>query len=192
MPLEGPFIELMHADRAARRRRRALLTANDTPQPAAPALAATRPVPRRQLQDEASDGDDDPNDGFPTEFDRDVFERATEIHRVQQAHLRETGWLGDFEPMLMSCPLTARKVSPEAVSEFAAIAWRCDGLGFAWECLMGPAAAAALEASSERFAPSEESARTDLPAATGSSERSAPSEELAPPDTPEASAPSAV
>jgi hypothetical protein len=63
-----------------------------------------------------------------------LFERALRINEAQSANLRKSGWLGDFEPMLMSCPLTARKVSQEAVPEFAALVWRCDGLGFAWEC----------------------------------------------------------
>ena len=72
---------------------------------------------------------------FGTERDRHLFSRAQNIKQVQSVNLRTTGWLGDFEPMMANCPLTARKVAPEAISEFASIAWRCDGLGFAWECL---------------------------------------------------------
>lgn len=72
--------------------------------------------------------------------DRTLFSRAATIRQAQMVNLRNSSWLGDFEPMLLTCPLTARKVSPEAVSEFASIAWRCDGLGFSWDCLHGPAA----------------------------------------------------
>lgn len=62
-------------------------------------------------------------------------ERADAIRSAALRNLRRTRWLGDFEPMLMTCPLLARKVPPEAMSLYAAAAWRCDGLGFAWECL---------------------------------------------------------
>jgi hypothetical protein len=72
---------------------------------------------------------------FGAERERLLFNRATTIRQVQATNLRKTGWLGRFEPMLPTCPLTARKVSLEAISEFASVAWRCDGLGFAWECL---------------------------------------------------------
>ena len=72
---------------------------------------------------------------FGAERERLLFNRATTIRQVQAANLKRTGWLGGFQPMLPMCPLTARKVSPEAISEFASIAWRCDGLGFAFECL---------------------------------------------------------
>jgi hypothetical protein len=51
------------------------------------------------------------------------------------ANLEETGWLGSFVPMHTTCPLLGRRVAAEAVSEFAAVAWRCDGLGYSWECL---------------------------------------------------------
>lgn len=71
--------------------------------------------------------------------DRTLFSRAATIRQAQIANLRNTSWLGGFEPMLLTCPLTARKLSPEAVSEFASIAWRCDGLGFSWDCLHGSA-----------------------------------------------------
>jgi hypothetical protein len=66
-----------------------------------------------------------------------LIERAHVIHNAQMKNLRKTGWLGGFEPMLPTCPLLARKVAPEAMSYYAAIAWRCDGLGFAWECVSG-------------------------------------------------------
>ena len=66
---------------------------------------------------------------------REHVARAHEIHDATVANLRRTGWLGEFEPMLHTCPLTARKVSAEAVSDFASVAWRCDGLGFAFKCL---------------------------------------------------------
>ena len=43
--------------------------------------------------------------------------------------------LSSVQSTLCVFVMQARKVAPEAVSEFAAAAWRCDGLGFAWECL---------------------------------------------------------
>ena len=55
----------------------------------------------------------------------------------QRANLRQSGdWLGHFEPMQLGCPLFGRKVARQTVSEFAAVAWQCDGLGFACECLL--------------------------------------------------------
>lgn len=60
---------------------------------------------------------------------------AEGIHREMSGNLRAQGWLGQYEPMHMHCPLLARKVSADAVSQFAEAAWRCDGLGFAWQCL---------------------------------------------------------
>lgn len=70
--------------------------------------------------------------------DKLYLERATEIRGAMEENLRRTGWLGEYVPMLMHCPLMGRRVSWQAVSEFAALAWRCDGLGFAWECLYQP------------------------------------------------------
>lgn len=70
--------------------------------------------------------------------DKLYLERATEIRGAMEENLRRTGWLGEFVPMQMHCPLMGRRVSWQAVSEFAALAWRCDGLGFAWECLYQP------------------------------------------------------
>eukprot|EP00892_Ulva_mutabilis_P004537 jgi/Ulvmu1/2455/UM136_0007.1 len=67
--------------------------------------------------------------------DRQYVDKSAAIHKAMDANLRETGWLGDFVPMQMHCPLLGRRVSWQAASEFAAIAWRCDGLGFSWECL---------------------------------------------------------
>jgi Core-2/I-Branching enzyme len=62
-------------------------------------------------------------------------QRAQRIRRAQLANLRRTRWLEAYVPLLPTCPLVGRKVSAEAASEFAAVAWHCDGLGFAWECL---------------------------------------------------------
>jgi hypothetical protein len=64
-----------------------------------------------------------------------LFNRAFIINKAQTANLRNSTWLGGFEPLLLTCPLTGRKVSPESVPEYAALVWRCDGFGFAWECL---------------------------------------------------------
>lgn len=61
--------------------------------------------------------------------------RAGEIQKSMAANLRETGWLGEYVPMRMNCPLLGRRVSAEAVSDFAAQVWTCDGLGFGAECL---------------------------------------------------------
>jgi hypothetical protein len=62
--------------------------------------------------------------------------REQRIHDAEAQNLQRSRWLGAFtEPLFHTCPLVARKISSEAVSEFAALAWRCDGLGFAWECL---------------------------------------------------------
>lgn len=63
--------------------------------------------------------------------------RAGEIQKSMAANLRDTGWLGEYVPMRMNCPLLGRRVSADAVSDFAAQAWRCDGLGFGAECLRG-------------------------------------------------------
>lgn len=57
------------------------------------------------------------------------------IHAEMTANLRAQGWLGDYAPLRMNCPLLGRKVSAEAVPQFAAAAWDCDGLGFSWACL---------------------------------------------------------
>eukprot|EP00892_Ulva_mutabilis_P004681 jgi/Ulvmu1/2585/UM014_0036.1 len=61
--------------------------------------------------------------------------RGVEMQRHMQANLRASGWLGAYEPMRMNCPLFGRRVSGQAVSDFAAQAWRCDGLGFGASCL---------------------------------------------------------
>ena len=78
-----------------------------------------------------------PEYGF--EREKQIFARAVKVAAAQRANLKATRWLGAFEPMMPSCPLTARKIAPEAVSEFASLAWRCDGLGFSWDCLQGSA-----------------------------------------------------
>ena len=121
IPMEGHFYEMLHAHQ----HRRLLQSVPQEQQ---------QRTPVRSLQQVSPE--------FASEYDRQLFNRAASIKQLQQARLRQTGWLGNFEPMFMSCPLTARKVSPEAVSEFAALAWRCDGLGFAWDCLAGPGRAA--------------------------------------------------
>jgi hypothetical protein len=85
-------------------------------------------TPRRTLQQISE---------FGEAREKGLFNRAVIINKAQTASLRDSAWLGGFEPLLMTCPLTGRKVSPEAVPEYAALAWRCDGFGFAWECLEG-------------------------------------------------------
>ena len=69
------------------------------------------------------------------EHDRAHWEMAQELRGEMRNNLDNTGWLEGFEPMQMHCPLLGRRIEWNAVSEFAALAWRCDGLGFAWECL---------------------------------------------------------
>ena len=69
------------------------------------------------------------------EHDRAHWEMAQELKREMRSNLDETGWLEGFEPMQMHCPLLGRRIEWNAVSTFAALAWRCEGLGFAWECL---------------------------------------------------------
>jgi hypothetical protein len=78
--------------------------------------------------------------------EEEFLKRAHGIHGAQIANLRKTGWLGGFEPMLLTCPLVGRKVAPETVAEYAAIAWHCGGLGFAWECLRAQADAGGVAA----------------------------------------------
>jgi hypothetical protein len=67
--------------------------------------------------------------------ERLFLQHSTQLQRARDANLRASGWLGRFRPIAHTCPLAGRKVAPETVAEFAAIAWHCDGLGFAWECL---------------------------------------------------------
>ena len=69
------------------------------------------------------------------EREEQITKRAFAINAAQQGNLRNSSWLGDFEPMLPTCPLTGRKIPPASVANFAALVWRCDGFGFAWECL---------------------------------------------------------
>jgi hypothetical protein len=72
---------------------------------------------------------------FGPERDRSHWDKAQFLRDSMRKNLRETGWLAGFDPMQMHCPLLGRRVEWQAVSEFAALAWRCDGLGFSWECL---------------------------------------------------------
>lgn len=62
-------------------------------------------------------------------------ERLQGIQEAMRGNLRRQMWLGGFEPLSMGCPLLGRRVSAAAVSEWAALAWDCDGLGFSWACL---------------------------------------------------------
>lgn len=57
------------------------------------------------------------------------------VQAAMASNLKHSKWLADFEPLSMSCPLLGRRVPAEAVSEWAADAWDCDGLGFSWACL---------------------------------------------------------
>jgi hypothetical protein len=75
-------------------------------------------------------------------------------------NLKNLGWLGSFRPMPNSCPLMGRKVHADLVPELLAVAWRCDGLGYAWECVSyseGPKIVAGRKAqkATERTDPTE-------------------------------------
>lgn len=72
---------------------------------------------------------------FGPERDRSHWDKAQALRNSMRSNLKESGWLGGFEPMQMHCPLLGRRVEWQAISEFAALAWRCDGLGFSWDCL---------------------------------------------------------
>jgi hypothetical protein len=122
IPMEGSFYEPFQTSR------RSLLQDSGVADVVMPFTEASASTGRKLVQVQPE---------FGAQRERALFNRATTVRQVLVMNLRNTSWLGDFEPMLMTCPLTARKVSPEAVSEFASIAWRCDGLGFSWECLSG-------------------------------------------------------
>lgn len=72
---------------------------------------------------------------FGPERDRSHWDKSQTIRDAMRTNLREYEWLGGFEPMQMHCPLLGRRIEWQSVSEFASLAWRCDGLGFSWECL---------------------------------------------------------
>lgn len=57
------------------------------------------------------------------------------IQAAMTGNLKNSKWLNSFEPLSMACPLLGRRVPADAVSEWAAAAWDCDGLGFSWKCL---------------------------------------------------------
>lgn len=120
LPTEGPFYEVMHV-----RGRRVLQSEQGV-------------IDKRTKEEMQQNGARERDEEYGPGSYRRIFNRASSIKHVQQARLRQTGWLGRFEPMYMSCPLLGRKLPVEAVSGLAAIAWRCDGLGFAWDCLADP------------------------------------------------------
>lgn len=60
---------------------------------------------------------------------------GVDIRTTMVDQLRKHAWLEDFIPMPIHCPLLGRRVAWQAVSDYAALAWSCEGLGFAWECL---------------------------------------------------------
>lgn len=124
VPADGPFYDRF----PTQNRRRALLSADGDESGSLQAGDAAEAHVRalQHMQPE-----------FGTERDRLLNTRAHAIRSAQMANLSKGAWLGAFEPMLSTCPLTARKVAREAVSEFASVVWRCDGLGFAWDCLPG-------------------------------------------------------
>lgn len=59
------------------------------------------------------------------------------LRDAMNANLQETLWLGDFTPMPLQCSLMGRKVLAPLVPKLTEYAWRCDGLGYAWECVAG-------------------------------------------------------
>lgn len=72
------------------------------------------------------------------ERERIHLRAGVDIRTSMMKNLKAQKWLRDFKPMPMHCPLLGRRVSWQAVSDYATLAWSCDGLGFAWECLHSP------------------------------------------------------
>jgi hypothetical protein len=66
---------------------------------------------------------------------RRSLHKNNRIEEVMQKNLAQGKWLGKFKPLNMACPLLGRRVSVDAVSEWASKAWDCDGLGYAWKCI---------------------------------------------------------
>ena len=67
--------------------------------------------------------------------------RIDVLKRIMQNNLGEGGWLGGYRAMDPGCPLVGRKVHPDLVPGLLPFAWRCDGLGYAWECVASQDAA---------------------------------------------------
>lgn len=65
----------------------------------------------------------------------EVQQKLDMIQAAMTNNLKQSKWLSAFEPLSMSCLMLGRRVPAEAVSEWAAAAWDCDGLGFSWKCL---------------------------------------------------------
>jgi hypothetical protein len=68
--------------------------------------------------------------------DRDNARQGT-IRDAMNTNLQAGRWMRDFTPMPLSCPLMGRRVMPGLVPKLTEYAWRCDGLGYAWECVAG-------------------------------------------------------
>lgn len=62
-------------------------------------------------------------------------EKIAALEAAMRKNLARDKWLGRFKPLNMGCPLLGRRVSVDAVSEWASKAWDCDGLGYAWKCI---------------------------------------------------------
>lgn len=61
--------------------------------------------------------------------------KIKKIEETMKRNLAREKWLAQYKPLSMGCPMLGRRVSIDAVSEWAAHAWDCDGLGFAWKCI---------------------------------------------------------
>lgn len=70
-----------------------------------------------------------------TERERIHLRTGVDIRSAMVDNLEQNPWLEGFKPMPMHCPLLGRRVAWQAVADYATLAWSCDGLGFAWECI---------------------------------------------------------
>lgn len=86
-------------------------------------------------QNEQAEGDQHVVEERGVERERIHLRTGVDIRTSMMKNLAAHPWLSDFKPMPMHCPLLGRRVSWQAVSDYATLAWSCDGLGFAWECL---------------------------------------------------------
>lgn len=66
---------------------------------------------------------------------RNAANKMKAIEQFMTQNLQREKWLGQYKPLNMGCPLLGRRISVDAVSEWASKAWDCDGLGYAWKCV---------------------------------------------------------
>lgn len=87
------------------------------------------------------------------ENERATHRSTQRMQAILERNLQQTEWLHPFQPMSYQCPLIGRKVHHDLVPELLSQAWRCDGLGYAWECVssMHDASTAGLDWIPKRF-----------------------------------------